>query len=910
MAQFGGRRTFRIGVLAIVFVGLATSARSQLAETGDLLVADAGADTVFVVDVNTGDQSVLASGAPLSDPSGIAVDSTTGLIYVSDRSAGPGGIGALIEIDPLDGSMRVASSGDQLAMSEDVVVNGSSGQIAVIDGLSGLVVIDPDSGDQTIISDQTGSGITRLALFGAPRSADAIAIDPGPLELRRILTNGDTLLVGQAGSFQVPTGITTRGPLADFAMVADAGNPSLGDGQVIEVRITNFSEANPEANQRVVASGVHLVDPLDLETDPAGVFLYVIDPGAAAGAGAVIRVDSDTGDQVLLSSGDLFVDPTAIELFPVVNSDRIFAPLYVADSSAAEILLVDRVTGEQTVVATGDLLVEPSAVLAVPGSTDLFVADRRAAAAGAVIHVDADSGLQTPVASGGNLGNPEALVRLPGGDLLVADALGPGLIRVDPTTGNQSVIAGVPPTLVGVAVTGDGEVYGLQALPPTVVRIDLAGGGTDTVGSGVDLGSPVDLVAEASGSLIVLDSGGSIIRLDPDAYDNGSPSANQVVLSTGGEFVAPTGIGVAPDGSFFVTDPSAASGAGALLRVSPFGGAQPVVSMGGLFVNPAAVASGRAIPGPGDILVADALQDAIVLIDPDTGDQRVVTQFGLLSFPDGIAIDLDGSLLVAEANNNLLLRVDLETGAQTVVASGPDLPDPRAVAVRGDGAIFVGSRVAPFPVARVDPATGGTMVIASNSPGETRFNGMQKLVVDPDSGDLFVSTNVVGFNVSGDALLRLDPDTLPLPAMPDTILDGEPLESANEMVVDPDTGDIFVANNLDILRVDPVTGDATIVSEGGLFDRVAGLAMEADGMLVGATVFGDSVVRVDPQTGAQELVSYSNVLRQPQGIAVVPAPEPGAVVLAGIALAVVAALGGRRRPAGAAGRTVCARRQR
>lgn len=899
--KMAGSARFRCDLLwclavAAILGGLPAPASAQLAETGDLLVADAGADAVFVVDPITGAQSLLASGAPLSEPSGIAVDPTTGLVYVTDRSGGPGGVGALIEIDPADGSMRVASSGDQLAMPEDVIVHGTSGLISVIDGLAGTVGVDPENGDQTIIAAQTGSAITRLALFGAQRSADAIVIDPGPLELQRINSNnGSSSLVGQAGNFQLPTGITTRGPSADFAMVSDAGTLSAGDGQIIEVRITNFSEVNPAANQRVVTSGENLVDPLDIVTDLAAQFLYVVDPGAAAGAGAVIRVDAFTEEQVLLTSGNLFVNPVAIELFPLVNSDRIFPPIYVADSSAAEIIAVQRQGGAQETIASGDLLVEPTAVVSVSGSDELFVADRRAESAGAVVRVDAGTGMQSLVTSGGNLGNPEDLVQLPDGDLLVVDSLAPALVRVDPVTGVQTEITGVPGDLVGITVTGDGSVYGLRALPPTVLRIDLEGGGTETVGSGLELGTPVDILAESKGTLIVLDGSGSVIRLTPDAYDGGNPPGNQFLLSTGNELQAPTGIGIAPDGTLYVTDPAAAEGAGALLIVFPTGGSQVIVSSGDRFVVPAAVASARPLPGPGDILVADVIRDFIVLIDPDSGDQQVVTAKGLLSFPDGIAVDIDGTLLVAESQNNLLLRVDLATGHQTVVAAGADLPDPRAVTVRNDGAIFVASRVAPFPIAEVNRLTGDTTVIAGNFGAETKFSSLQKITTDPESGDLFVSTNVVGINVSGDSVLRVDPEELPFPATPATVTDGDPLTQANEMVVDPDTGDIFVANGRNILRIVPLGGSSTVVSEGGLFDGALGLAMEASGHLVTSTIFGDAVVRVDPDTGAQELVSYSNLMRQPQGIVVIPAPEPAAGLAAVMALVTVAAVRARRK---------------
>ena len=455
--------------------------------------------------------------------------------------------------------------------------------------------------------------------------------------------------------------------------------------------------------------------------------------------------------------------------------------------------------------------------------------------------------------------------------------------------------------LMRLARTGDGSVYGLSASASEIVSIDLAGGGTQVVGSGGDLAAAVDLAAESAGTLIVVAADGKVVRVDPSLYDNGNPAFNQTLLSSGGELVAPTGIGVAPDGELYVTDPLAASGAGAVVRVSPLNGSQNLRSTGGGFATPEAIASGRPRPGPGDILVADPNRDAIVLVDPSTGDQSVVTKRGRLAFPDGIALDLDGTLLVAEANNNELLRVDLETGQQTVVANGQDLPDPRAVVVAPTGEIYVGSRVAPYPITRIDPGTGATTIIgingqAQNPPtAEARFTGLQKLALDPASGQLLFTTDVVGFNVSGDGLLQLDPGEIPLPATPNEIVIGSPLAFANEMVVEPTTGDVFVANGADILRVDLVQQSASVVSAGGFFDRAQGLAMDAQGRLLTTSIFGDSVVRVDPANGQQELISYGNQLGQPQGIVVVPVPEPGADVLALFAVGTLASISRRGR---------------
>jgi hypothetical protein len=98
------------------------------------------------------------------------------------------------------------------------------------------------------------------------------------------------------------------------------------------------------------------------------------------------------------------------------------------------------------------------------------------------------------------------------------------------------------------------------------------------------------------------------------------------------------------------------------------------------------------------------------------------------------------------------------------------------------------------------------------------------------------------------------------------------------------SGQVWVADNLApdgdgrIIRVDPSTGAQTTVTEGGRLDLPFGIALEPGGSLVVANreaagdrdpcVAAGKVVRVDPVTGAQELVSEVNDLYRPLGLAV------------------------------------------
>ena len=84
---------------------------------GDILVADMGAPClvsrcdndgrIIRVDPITGRQTLLASGAPLLDPAGIAV-APDGSIYVADNYAADDD-GAVIRVDPVSGAQTLVT---------------------------------------------------------------------------------------------------------------------------------------------------------------------------------------------------------------------------------------------------------------------------------------------------------------------------------------------------------------------------------------------------------------------------------------------------------------------------------------------------------------------------------------------------------------------------------------------------------------------------------------------------------------------------------------------------------------------------------------------------------------------------------------------------------------------------------
>jgi hypothetical protein len=209
----------------------------------------------------------------------------------------------------------------------------------------------------------------------------------------------------------------------------------------------------------------------------------------------------------------------------------------------------------------------------------------------------------------------------------------------------------------------------------------------------------------------------------------------------------------------------------------------------------------------------------IIAVDPNTGTQAPVSTGGLFALPTYIREAPNQQLYVTDLQaygTGAIFRVDPNSGKQSLVTKGGLIDGPN-ILVYLNGFLYVAnlgdSSGKVHDIVQVDPSTGA-----------------QKLISDGSGGGFSVPTSMTA--ADGHNIYVVD-------------------EPGNVQGADP--GAIWVVN-LD-------SGKQTRLVHGGLLDHPVDIAVEPNGDLIvgntgsAANGYAGSVIRINPQTGAQTLVS-------------------------------------------------------
>jgi len=330
---------------------------------------------------------------------------------------------------------------------------------------------------------------------------------------------------------------------------------------------------------------------------------------------------------------------------------------------------------------------------------------------------------QPPVASIGNgpaFVNPEGIVI---GSLLVADFGLRVVVWVDPVSGDRMIISddstGSGPAFVqprGIAMEADGSILVADNFLRALFRVNPVNGDRtivsgctqittggfapfdcigEVIGSGSLLSGPNSIVVEADGNLVVGDL--ALVRVDPDTGDrtfvSGCTNVTDSDFTDGcsGEVLGSGTLtsfkrnAVEADGSIVGTDFFMG-----VVRVNPVNGDRTIVSgctqvegvSGNFNCIGEVIGSGPILRGnyaivveaDGSIVITDLPFQAVVRVDPLSGDRMIISDASTGSGPGfggrlfGIAVEANGDLLVTDATMDALIRVNPVSGDRTTVS--------------------------------------------------------------------------------------------------------------------------------------------------------------------------------------------------------------------------------------------------
>jgi DNA-binding beta-propeller fold protein YncE len=359
----------------------------------------------------------------------------------------------------------------------------------------------------------------------------------------------------------------------------------------------------------------------------------------------------------------------------------------VADPVRHALVFVDPATGAQGDLATGAALGTPDDVETI--GTTVYVSDRGSATAGGILHLDPLTGATTVVAASAPLNRPQGIVATAAGELLAVQGTktSAALVKVDPASGVATTMSsgGKLEEPIDVAVGPGGEIYVLdrkvepwgpgKSAAGGVFRVEPITGAQTRLTDKNVFYKPTAIAVASDGSILVTDQRQADVKGVVRRIDPATGAATE--LTSAGLLSNPAGV-EADGASILVSDPSAFSGAGGVVRVS-LAGAQAQVSAGGGLGDAAGIAAGL-IPVPagaviaqpppviGKIVNVQVERGTVRYAEPSKGKRRFKRLKGSAQLPVGSVIDVTrGRILLTSAKPGGGTQTGLFYGGRFIV---------------------------------------------------------------------------------------------------------------------------------------------------------------------------------------------------------------------------------------------------
>lgn len=596
----------------IAHASAALAAAVLVAQMADAAPIAALPDGGRVLGLNpTTGQRWVASGASMPSPGYIATDPESGDIFVAD----PVEL-SIFRVSRNTGLVRVVSgqalgAGPQFMGMGGIAVE-ASGRIVVISG--GVVRVDPATGDRAVVSSTTvGTGPNF-------RSPSAIAIGVG----------GDLLVTDYAGNFVLRIDAAT-------------GNRTIISGDPFGSNVGVGPSLDRSTGIAAAADGTLFVVSWAFDAAHGSSFPHLFRINAATGDrtnlgpihtnfenGGVYGVAIATGGPVLVANAEWFVGQPiggSLAAFDAVTGQKSTVSRFTTKEFLAG---PNRGSGSAFMQPTGLAIRRDGKVLLASGHT--FVIDRASGDRATVPHANVGDGM--------GIGSPQGVAAL--GQARLAITTGePNIVQVDLHSGNRTLLS---------ANTD-------AAIPR---------------GTGTNFARPAGMALEASGTLIVADSGAAnpkLVRVDPLTGNRTVVSSSTV--GAGPNLLLPLSVAVEVGGTLAVADASSRS----IVRVNASNGDRTLLSDATHGIGPTLnYPSFVVVQEDGSLAVADGGLDAIIRVDAATGNRTMIsgtTRGSGPAFisPTGVVVETAQSLLLTDDALKSVLRVDRTTGDRTVVAS-------------------------------------------------------------------------------------------------------------------------------------------------------------------------------------------------------------------------------------------------
>jgi streptogramin lyase len=288
--------------------------------------------------------------------------------------------------------------------------------------------------------------------------------------------------------------------------------------------------------------------------------------------------------------------------------------------------------------------------------------------------IDNDGDLAIDLADGGCTGPGDSLELTLGlGDILVTSPADSAVYRVDPTTGDNQLLArgaglagpygiAVPDVEIAIADFSLGVAY---LIDRDTGEPQLVGGGVGGVISprGIAI-APLD--ANSNGEIYMTGRGAETL-VEIDRWTGLATEVTPVVY-----LKEPMDIVVDGDGTLLISEFDATDGSDGIVRVDPDQGLITTFYLSPDFVSP----RGIALDGSGQLMVADSGAAEIISMDVGTGITALLTTGLGLANPRGLGIEASGDLIVGERFTGELFRVTAAGAVMTPAINAGNLLPP------------------------------------------------------------------------------------------------------------------------------------------------------------------------------------------------------------------------------------------